>query len=636
MEINGISNSYFFDTEFVPNAEVYPTENPIIAGDFYGDFFNEPQMRVLRVAAYVRVSTEHEEQEESFELQKAYFEELLNENPNWISVGIYSDFGVSATSREKRTGFKRLMRHCEEGRIDRIITKSISRFARNTYDFLNALDILKKNNITIAFEKERIDTAIAQNDMMLTAFGAVAQEESRSISANIRWAVEKHQQRGEVPNCVIYGYRYADGDDAVEILDSGYKIKKVVINEEEAKVVRRIFEQVDKGKSYAQIARELNFDNISAPESNLAKKRKLMKETPKGILNKDLDEGWTARVIGQIIRQERYAGDVKTMKTYTLDYKSHKMVKNKGEREQYCIQNHHPAIIDRELFERVQRVVRLNQEKAKGRSEKKLYPFSGRLVCGECGRFFRRQSNYVTPIWFCSSSVYSYGKRVCYAESVEEPLLEFMIRCAFIKRFDANGRTMKIDEQTNDFIIIDGGFTIEKKGLLEKMKNQLEAVQLADSMELDREFLRDSVLKYQNEADNVEQSINEIKTMLEIMQMRKDILQENISDVEFTALEIELSQHEEIYSEYSAKAKNFQEQLDNLEKYWADLEKDYDWRKKALTWLSSLPNGEQGIKEFMKGLTEEYLKAFVISIEVISPEKFCVHWFDNTKTEIRM
>ena len=155
-------------------------------------------------------------------------------------------------------------------------------------------------------------------------------------------------------------------------------------------------------------------------------------------------------------------------------------------------------------------------------------------------------------------------------------------------------------------------------------------------MELDREFLRDSVLKYQNEADNVEQSINEIKTMLEIMQMRKDILQENISDVEFTALEIELSQHEEIYSEYSAKAKNFQEQLDNLEKYWADLEKDYDWRKKALTWLSSLPNGEQGIKEFMKGLTEEYLKAFVISIEVISPEKFCVHWFDNTKTEMRM
>ncbi len=636
MEINGINNSYFFDTEFVPNAEVYPTETPIIAGDFYGDFFNEPQMRVLRVAAYVRVSTEHEEQEESFELQKAYFEELLNENPNWISVGIYSDFGVSATSREKRTGFKRLMRHCEEGRIDRIITKSISRFARNTYDFLNALDILKKNNITIAFEKERIDTAIAQNDMMLTAFGAVAQEESRSISANIRWAVEKHQQRGEVPNCVIYGYRYADGDDAVEILDSGYKIKKVVINEEEAKVVRRIFEQVDKGKSYAQIARELNFDNIPAPESFVVKRRKSMKETPKGILNKDLDEGWTARVIGQLIRQERYAGDVKTMKTYTLDYKSHKMVKNKGEREQYCIQNHHPAIIDRELFERVQRVVRLNQEKAKGRSEKKLYPFSGRLVCGECGRFFRRQGNYVIPMWYCPSSVNSYGKRVCYAESVEENLLEFMIRCAFVKRFDSDGKTMKIDEQTNDFIIIDSSFTFEKKGLLEKMKNQLEAVQLADSMELDREFLRDSVLKYQNEADNVEQNINEIKTMLEIMQMRKDILQENISDVEFTALKFELSQHEEIYREYSAKAKEFQEQLDDLEKYWADLEKDYDWRKKALTWLSSLPNGEQGIKEFMKGLTEEYLKAFVISIEVISPEKFCVHWFDNTKTEIRM
>ena len=167
-------------------------------------------------------------------------------------------------------------------------------------------------------------------------------------------------------------------------------------------------------------------------------------------------------------------------------------------------------------------------------------------------------------------------------------------------------------------------------------RHQLEAVQLADSMEHDKEYLRDCISKYRDESENEEQTINDIKAMLEIMQMRKDILQENISDVEFTALKFELSQHEEIYREYSAKAKDFQEQLDNLEKYWADLEKDYDWRKKALTWLSSLPSGEQGIKEFMKGLTEEYLKAFVISIEVISPEKFCVHWFDNTKTEMRM
>ena len=523
-----LNSPYFSNLDFNASDEVYPTEQSFYDDEFYGDIWNKPQFGILRVAAYVRVSTESENQEESFERQKDYFEELINENPNWISVGVYSDFGISATSKERRTGFNRLMRHCQEGRIDRIVTKSISRFARNTADFLNALNILKKNHVTIAFEKEHLDTAIAQNDMMLTAFGAVAQEESRSISANIRWGLEKRCKRGEVRNFEIYGYRFAEGDDAYETFDSGYKIKKVVINEEEAKVVRRIFESVAKGKKFNQIARELNSDNIPAPETYVIKLRNSMKETPTGILNKGLDEGWTGRCIGQMVRMERYAGDVKMIKSYTPDYKTHKSIVNKGEREQYYIKDHHPAIISRELFEEVQKVVRLNKEKAKNRSERKEYPFSGRLVCGQCGRFFRRENHRYTTEWYCTSSVLHYGKRVCYAESVDEQTLEAMIRKAFIARFDTDGKILKICEQLDGYIQIDGDFSLEKKGFLQNLKDQIEAVQLADTMEHDRAYMRECVYKYQDEADNAEQTIADLRAMLDVMQMRKDLLNENM------------------------------------------------------------------------------------------------------------
>lgn len=219
---------------------------------------------LLRVAAYIRVSTENDRQEESYEKQRAYFAELLQGNPLWVSAGIYSDYGVSGTSRERRTGFQRLLRHCEEGRIDRIVTKSISRFARNTGDFLRALEVLRDNQVTIAFEKEHLDTAVVQNDLMFTAFGAIAQEESRSISANIRWGIQRHYARGEVRNVPVYGFRYAerrnvdernadgrnvteryaDGRHADQEMEGRYAVRGIEVVEEEAAVVRRIFEEV--------------------------------------------------------------------------------------------------------------------------------------------------------------------------------------------------------------------------------------------------------------------------------------------------------------------------------------------------------------------------------------------------------
>ena len=151
---------------------LYPESAPI-----------QEEKSALRVAAYIRVSTDNRDQKDSYEAQQQYFMEFLTEHPMWRSAGIYSDYGISGTTRERRRGFNRLLRHCEEGRIDRIVTRSISRFARNTRDFLRALAILKEYHVTIIFEKEQIDTAIVQSDLMITAFGALAQEESQSVNA---------------------------------------------------------------------------------------------------------------------------------------------------------------------------------------------------------------------------------------------------------------------------------------------------------------------------------------------------------------------------------------------------------------------------------------------------------------------
>lgn len=162
----------------------------------------------LNVAAYIRVSTDSSDQENSYETQERYFHQLIENNPDWNPIGVYSDYGISGTVKDKRVGFKRLLRHCRERKIDRIVCKSISRFSRNTADFMTALNTLHDNNVTILFEKENLDTADPTSDFILTTLAAIAQEESRSISRNINLGNKMRYPRGEVKNMVIYGYRY--------------------------------------------------------------------------------------------------------------------------------------------------------------------------------------------------------------------------------------------------------------------------------------------------------------------------------------------------------------------------------------------------------------------------------------------
>ncbi|MFR8088790.1 MAG: recombinase family protein [Lachnospirales bacterium] len=390
----------------------------------------EQTVRPLRVAAYIRVSTEMGSQEDSFEYQKRYFTHLLSTRPDWVFGGIYSDYGKSATSVQKRPGFRRILRHCAEGKIDRIVCKSISRFARNTGDFLMALRMLREHHVTIQFEKENLDTAQPSNEFVLTTLGAMAQEESRSISENIRWGFQKRYPHGEARNIPIYGYRYEE-DTRTDIAG----IRPLRILEEEAVQVRRIFWMAAEGMSFAQIARQLNQESIPAPNPSWTQRSRRIREgrAPRfGEGRDDIEIGWTAASIGRLLRLERYTGDILLQKTYKKDYLQQKICRNQGEMPQYLVRDHHPAIISRELFYQVQYMHPLGKrEDAGSGNTRRRYPYSGRIVCTHCGRFYHTRNRNSRPIWYCPVSALGNGRSLCHSHWIyEEELTKALDRAA--------------------------------------------------------------------------------------------------------------------------------------------------------------------------------------------------------------
>lgn len=588
----------------------------------------------LRVAAYIRVSTESGRQEESYETQRTYFMELLESNPLWVSAGIYSDYGLSGTSGERRTGFQRLLRHCEEGRIDRIMAKSISRFARNTRDFLKALEVLKKSHVTIAFEKEHLDTALEQSDLLLTAFGAVAQEESRNISANIRWGIQKHYLKGEARNIPVYGYRYAEGSERYQVMESGYSLRKIEAVAEQAMVVRRIFREVADGRSYISIARGLNFDHIPMPETSGTIRRRSMEK----ISGK---EGWTARHISQMIRLERYAGDVLLQKTYKPDYKSHKVRKNRGELEQFYIKNHHAAIISRELFREVTSVRKTKAMRFANKGSRKTYPFTGRLFCKHCGKVYWTRNRSRRPIWYCSSTTQDNGKRVCAAERIFEEQIIKMCRKAFVSRFftvsAAAGDTVEeLPVFNGKYTAADMRFCEGGENLIESLIQKMETIHRADEMEHDQAFLKNQIAEKMDEIDRGTQTMEAWKAKLEAERIRQSVLHESTEQPGLEDIENHLEELEQNLKENILGKRELTKQLDRLEKYWAALERDYEWRKQVIEWMHTLPEGQQGMIDFLNGLTDEHLKAFILMIEVESPLKYRVRWFDDTWSDVEM
>ena len=316
---------------------------------------------IVRTAAYARVSSSSEDQLNSFAAQIRYYTELLQNSTDAVFVDMYADEGISGTSAAKRTEFQRLMSDCRKGKIDRILVKSISRFARNTKDSLEAVRELKTLGISVYFEKENIDTAEVSSEMMLAIYSQFAQEESMSISRNCRMGVHKRMMDGTYKTASTpFGYDYVDGE--------------LKINPEKAKIVKQIFSWYVGGIGMNEIAMRLNSQDVR-------------------------EEVWRHGTIRCILTNEKYIGDTLLQKRYTTDTLPFKAVRNRGEKEQYYVKGTHEPIIEKTIFDNAQRML-AERDKPSGLSKERS-PFSKKIVCGNCGNTFRRKPRKGCVCWVC-------------------------------------------------------------------------------------------------------------------------------------------------------------------------------------------------------------------------------------------
>lgn len=387
-----------------------------------------PEHKELRVAAYCRVSTTLEAQEGSYDAQVAYYTEKIQENPNWKNAGIYADDGKSATNTKKRDDFNAMIDDCMAGKIDMVLTKSVSRFARNTVDSLQTIRKLKEKNIAILFEKENINTLDGTGELLITILSSQAQEESRNLSENTKWGITRRFENGivSVNHKKFMGYTKDEKGN-------------LVVVPEEAEIIRRIFRMYLEGSSVLEITRALEADKI------------------KTVTGKDK---WNTSVITRMLVNEKYMGDALLQKTYTVDFLTKKRVKNDGIVPQYYIEDNHEAIIPKELFYKVQeeRARRSSMHKAavtrkankmkKARSKySSKYALTEILICEECGHPYRRQvwSKYgqKSAVWRCENRLKNGAKANCkHSPTLKEELLHDAIMKAI----------NSVVEDTGDFI----------------------------------------------------------------------------------------------------------------------------------------------------------------------------------------
>ena len=347
----------------------------------------------IRVAAYCRVSTGMDDQLVSLETQKLHYEEAISANPDYEFAGLYYDEGITGTSKEKRPAFMKMITDCEAGKIDRIVTKSLSRFARNTTDCLEIVRKLISLGVTVFFEKENLDTGSMESELLLSIMSSLAESESVSISENNKWGIR---------------HRFENGTYKIGYAPYGYDVKDGIffVNEEEAKWVKWIFEQALAGKTSHIIARELNGMKVPAKKGG----------------------AWHQATIRGILENEKYTGDCLFQKTFTdFRFQRHK---NRNDRDQFFLADHHEAIISHEDFEAAakligQRAMEKNIKKGDARYQNR-YPFTQKIFCGECASGFKRKVCYTGKlkyaVWACKGHLHDV--KSCSVKAVREDQLQ--------------------------------------------------------------------------------------------------------------------------------------------------------------------------------------------------------------------
>lgn len=346
--------------------------NPLRKGEMQMKTITEitrqkPTPPQIRLAAYCRVSSDSSDQLHSFAAQIKYYSEYCKRHPEYKFVDIYADEGITGTSMEKRDDFRRMLRDCKKGLIDRIIVKSMSRFARNTEEMLTALRALEQMEVSVYFEEQGLDTKSMNSEMFATFPGMVAQQESVSISQNMRWSYKKRMESGEFNCCApAYGFDLING--------------KLVINETEAAVIRRIFNLYLQGIGMQGIANILNDEGVRRQYGR---------------------EKWHHTTVNYVLNNERYKGDALLQKQITTQTLPFKKQRNHGEQPMYYVENSNPAIVSREIYEAVQALIKSRQPSCKRKA--KNYPLTRTLLCPDCGHTFRRQVVNGTAYWLCAA-----------------------------------------------------------------------------------------------------------------------------------------------------------------------------------------------------------------------------------------
>lgn len=356
-----------------------------------------------RVAAYVRVSTNGEEQIQSFNSQKQYYQDKIDSNKEWVMVGIYADEGITGTKTTKREQFLKMIDDCMNGLIDIVITKSVSRFSRNLVDTRQYTRMLKVKGVTVIFEKENIDTSKMESEMQLSLLSALAQNEVESLSQNVTMGVQMKMSRGELMGfngCLGYDYNPED--------------KSITINEAEAETVRLIYDLYLQGYGAYRIAKEL---------------------TRLGKVNKKGKVKWTDSGVRGILKNEKYKGDLLMGKTYTVDPISKRRLDNHGESNKYYTKNHHEAIISEEEWDKVQDILksryRTNENVSDAERIKfaRKYAFSSMCQCGFCGTNLTRRSHnqdtkHKKPVWKCRTATNKGIANCPHSKAVDEVVIE--------------------------------------------------------------------------------------------------------------------------------------------------------------------------------------------------------------------
>ena len=367
--------------------------------------------RQLRVAAYCRVSTDDEEQLTSYEAQQNYYTDKIMTNPQWTMAGVFADEGISGTSASKRPAFLRMIRQCRQGKIDLVLVKSISRFARNTVDCLNYIRALRTMGIAVIFEKENINTLESDSEILITMMGAFAQAESESMSGNIIWGKRQAMREGKVVMQYKHPYAYERGEDG-----------NPKIIPEQAEVVRQIYKSFLAGRSVRMIKAELEAQGVPATQGG---------------------KSWSESVIRSILKNEKYCGDVLMQKPFSQDVISKKQIRNVGQLPMYLKRNNHEGIVSRDTYNAVRaEFARRNAGRAPSRKlaptgrscYSAKYALTERLVCGECGTLYRRcvwtKQGEKFAVWRCASRV-DYGTKYCHdSPTLREDALQAAILAA--------------------------------------------------------------------------------------------------------------------------------------------------------------------------------------------------------------